>query len=222
MAHHPRKPLIKQQRCPLCESNDSRPYYRDKREYYRCPSCFLVFVLAQYHLTSAEEKAVYDQHENSATDPGYRKFLGRVFDPLSQHLCPQSNGLDFGSGPGPALSLMLEEAGHSVQIYDPFYAPDRALFKLKYEFITATEVLEHLHFPGKELDLLWSCLKQDGVLAIMTKRILDHSAFASWHYKNDPTHVCFFAIETFQWLARKWDAALKVQTNDVVMLIKNE
>ncbi|MCF6226683.1 MAG: class I SAM-dependent methyltransferase [Xanthomonadales bacterium] len=214
--------MIKQHGCPLCESIDSQPYYRDKREYYRCQTCTLVFVLPQYHLTSAEEKALYDQHENSATDSGYRKFLGRMFAPLSQQLSPQSNGLDFGSGPGPTLALMFEEAGHKMKIYDPFYATDRSVFDLKYEFITATEVLEHLHHPGKELDLLWSCLKQGGVLGIMTKRALNHSAFASWHYKNDPTHVCFFAIETFQWLARKWDAVLTVQTNDVVILIKNE
>ncbi len=214
--------MIKQQLCPLCESIDSQPYYQDKREYYRCPSCFLVFVLPQYHLTSAEEKALYDQHENSATDSGYRKFLGRMFAPLSQQLSPQSNGLDFGSGPGPTLALMFEEAGHKMKIYDPFYATDRSVFDLKYEFITATEVLEHLHHPAKELDLLWSCLKQGGVLGIMTKRVLNQQAFASWHYKNDPTHVCFFAIETFQWLARKWGATLTVQTNDVVILIKNE
>lgn len=212
--------MIKQHSCPLCESNNSHPYYQDKREFYRCEQCFLVFVLPQYHLTSAEEKLVYDQHENSPADPGYRKFLERVFVPVSQRLSRQSNGLDFGSGPGPTLSLMFEEVGHNVQIYDPFFAPDPSVLKLEYEFITATEVLEHLYHPGKELDLLWSCLKQDGILSIMTKRVLAQPDFAEWHYKNDPTHVCFFAIETFQWLAEKWDALLITIANDVVILRK--
>lgn len=212
--------MIKPHKCPLCESSNSFPYYQDKREFYRCEQCFLVFVLPQYRLTSTEEKLVYDQHENSPADPGYRKFLEQVFVPVSQRLSKQSNGLDFGSGPGPTLSLMFEEIGHNMQIYDPFYAPDLSVLKLKYEFITATEVVEHLHHPGKELDLLWSCLKQDGVLGIMTKRVLNQPAFTTWHYKNDPTHVCFFAIETFQWLAEKWSAVLEVVADDVVIFVK--
>jgi len=31
-------------------------------------------------------------------------------------IAPISLGLDFGSGPGPTLSLMLEEQGHRVAI----------------------------------------------------------------------------------------------------------
>jgi hypothetical protein len=212
--------LTKRHNCPLCQFSETRLYYQDKRDYHQCPSCSLVFVPPQYFLTSTEEKAVYDQHENTVDDPGYRKFLGRLFDPLSQRLYPQSNGLDFGSGPGPALSVMFEEAGHRMQIYDPFYAPDVSVLELKYDFITATEVVEHLHHPGKELEMLWSCLKAGGNLGIMTKRVQGQQAFSSWHYKNDPTHVCFFSVKTFQWLADHWGAVLEIPENDVVVLQK--
>lgn len=212
--------LINEHNCPLCLTAGSALFHQDMRDYYRCENCSLVFVPAQYYLSTSEEKFIYDQHENSADDPGYRTFLERLFLPLSQRLDKHSNGLDFGSGPGPTLSVMFEEIGHKMQVYDPFYAADHSVLKMEYDFITATEVVEHLHHPGKELDMLWSCLKHGGIIGIMTKRVIDQQAFSSWHYKNDPTHVCFFSIETFQWLAEQWGAGLEVINNDVVLLTK--
>ena len=85
--------------CPLCRASDGRAFYQDSREYFRCPVCALVFVLPCQFLSAKEEKSVYDLHENSADDPGYRHFLPRLFGPLSQRLAPGSCGLYFGSGP---------------------------------------------------------------------------------------------------------------------------
>lgn len=207
--------------CPLCRISKGVPFYQDTREYLCCPVCSLVFVPPQHFLTPEEEKSVYDQHQNSPDDPRYRSFLSRLFIPLSQRLPPGAFGLDFGSGPGATLNLMFEEAGHAMRIYDPFYAPDLHSLQLHYDFITATEVVEHLHHPRLELDRLWSCLKPNGWLGIMTKRVLDQEAFSTWHYKNDPTHVCFFSIETFQWLADHWCATLTILDNDVVLFAKS-
>lgn len=187
----------------------------------RCEICSLVFVPEGFHLDREAEKAVYDQHENSPDDPRYREFLSRLFDPLVERLTPGSNGLDFGAGPGPTLSVMLDEAGFAMSIYDPFYAPNEKVFDSTYKFITATEVVEHLHHPGRELDRLWNLLKPGGWLGIMTKRVRDQKAFSTWHYKNDPTHVCFYALETFEWLARLWNAELLVAGDDVVLLQKS-
>lgn len=208
-------------KCPLCLTSEGIHFYEDHRTYYRCPTCQLVFVSSEQYLSAQAEKAIYDQHENSPLDPGYRRFLGRLFEPLSQRLTRNSHGLDFGSGPGPTLSVMFTEAGHTMDIYDPFYAPDTTPFKKQYDFITATEVLEHLHHPRRELDQLWSCLKPNGSLGIMTKRVIDQEAFSTWHYKNDPTHVCFYSIETFQWLADHWQATLTVPEKDVVIFQKS-
>jgi len=208
--------------CPLCRISEGTAFYQDSRTYFRCPKCQLVFVLSDQFLSPQDEKSQYDFHENSADDPGYRRFLGRLFTPLSQQLHPNSHGLDFGSGPGPTLSVMFEEAGHSMAIYDPFYSPDTQPLQQQYDFITATEVVEHLHHPRQELDRLWSCLLPNGSLGIMTKRVIDQEAFSRWHYKNDPTHVCFYAIETFEWLAAHWNATLTVPEKDVVIFIKNQ
>ena len=206
--------------CPLCHTLVTDLFYQDKRDYYRCSKCLLVFVPAHQYLSLEKEKSMYDHHENSSDDPYYRRFLSRLFTPLQQQLSAQSHGLDFGSGPGPTLSVMFEEIGHQMNIYDIFYAPDSKALEQHYDFITASEVFEHLHQPAKELERLWSCLKPDGILGIMTKRVIDREAFSHWHYKNDLTHVCFFSIETFQWLADSWGAHLSFPDKDVALLKK--
>lgn len=208
--------------CPLCRISEGTPFHQDSRDYFRCPICLLVFVLPDAFLSPGDEKAEYDTHQNSSSDPRYRRFLSRLFLPLSLRLSPGSSGFDFGSGPGPTLSVMFEEAGHSMEIYDPFYAPDIAPLQKQYDFITASEVAEHLHHPRRELERLWSCLKPNGSLGIMTKRVIDREAFSRWHYKDDLTHVCFYSIETFQWLAAHWDATLTVPENDVVLFMKTD
>jgi hypothetical protein len=49
-------------------------------------------------------------------------FLSQVFDPVTTHLKKGAKGLDFGSGPGPTLSLMFEKQGYQVDLFDKFYA----------------------------------------------------------------------------------------------------
>ncbi len=209
--------------CPLCGAAGAQPFSEDKhRHYRRCSNCHLVFVPAAYRVSAEREKAEYDLHKNSPGDPGYRRFLGRLFVPLQKRLAPGSFGLDFGSGPGPTLSVMFEETGHRMAIHDAFYAPETHVFSERYDFITATEVFEHLHRPGFELERLWGCLKPGGCLGVMTKLVRDREAFAGWHYKNDITHVCFFSRETFQWLAHRWGARLEFHGDDVILLTKPE
>ncbi|PCJ37968.1 MAG: methyltransferase [Cellvibrionales bacterium] len=208
--------------CPLCFSAQSTLFHRDsQRDFYRCKQCALVFVSTVNHLRADDEKGYYDLHQNSPHDTGYRTFLERLSKPLFQQLKPASQGLDFGSGPGPTLSLMLKEAGHSVDLYDPFYAPLQTVFTRQYDFITSTEVVEHLKAPGFELDRLWALLKPGGVLAIMTKRVIGQAAFARWHYKNDPTHIVFFSEQTFHWLGKYWQVEPVFYGADVVFFNKN-
>lgn len=206
--------------CPLCQSSEHTLFFQDKRDYYRCSNCQLVFIPPHQRLSLFEQKDFYDKHENSPDDIFYRRFLNRIFLPLSESIEPHSHGLDFGCGPGPTLSVMFTEIGHKMAIYDPLYAPDMACFQQSYNFISTSEVMEHCHQPGEELNRIWSCLKPNGTLGIMTKRVIDKNAFAHWHYKNDPTHICFFSQETFQWLAQFWQATLVIADKDVVLLKK--
>ena len=208
--------------CPLCGHERVAPYFRDKRRpYLQCLRCRLVFVSPAYRPSRAQERAEYDLHQNDVDDPGYRAFLSRLAIPLLQRLNPPATGLDFGCGPGPALAGMLEEAGLEIALYDIYYAPDDAVLCRTYDFICATEVVEHLGAPGAELARLWSRLAPGGWLGIMTKLVRDRAAFAGWHYKNDPTHICFFSRTTWDWWAQRVGAELTYVGDDVMLLQKS-
>lgn len=205
--------------CPLCERAGARHYHRDRlRDYFECSGCHLVFVPEAQHVSAEAEKAVYDLHENAPDDPGYRRFLQRLVAPLCERLAPASQGLDFGSGPGPAVPAMLVEMGHSVALYDPFYQPDPAALLRTYDFVTATEVIEHLRRPRGDLERLWACVKPGGHLGIMTKLVRDRDAFKGWHYIRDPTHVCFYGRATLSHLANRWRASLSMVASDALIL----
>lgn len=207
--------------CPLCHASTTRPYHTDgKRDYHQCDRCQLVFVPRQYHLDETQEKAEYDLHQNNPGDPGYRTFLSRLMLPLQAKQPPPALGLDFGCGPGPALAQMFEAAGYTMEVYDKFYASDSSVLSKQYDFISCTEVVEHLAQPGKTLDRLFAMLNAGGWLGIMTKIVIDNAAFVRWHYKNDLTHICFFSRETFQWLANRWACPVEFVGKDVILLQK--
>ncbi|QDT39688.1 class I SAM-dependent methyltransferase [Stratiformator vulcanicus] len=203
--------------CPLCAAI-SAPYLQDERRTYRqCSVCRLVFVVNSDLPSREVERRQYDLHENDPGDENYRRFLSRVFRPLHERLPPRSCGLDFGCGPGPTLSVMFEEAGHTMDVFDPFYFPNRSVLEQQYDFVTASEVVEHFHRPAEEFARLFSLLKPGGLLGLMTKRVRDRDAFAKWHYKQDPTHVCFYSAATFEWLAEDRGARFDVICDDVVI-----
>ena len=207
--------------CPLCDHAHIAHYHRDRRrDYWQCARCGLIFVAREQHLSPAEEKAVYDRHENSPHDAGYRRFLSRLFTPLNERLAPGAHGLDFGCGPGPTLSVMFEEAGHAMAVYDVYYAPDRRVLEARYDFITATEVVEHLAAPGRELERLAAQLRPGGWLGLMTKRAGSREAFAHWHYILDPTHISFFSEATFDWLGERLGMRVAFPAADVVLMRK--
>ena len=208
--------------CPLCKTTNSSKFYKEKfREYLRCLSCDFIFVPKMYHLSDAEEKSRYDTHNNDPNDHRYRHFLSQLLVPLLERIQQKSNGLDFGSGPGPTLSLMLEECGHSVDLYDKFYANDISVFEKKYDFITATEVVEHLSEPMFEISRLIEMLNNQGHLAVMTQILTPQIDFSSWYYKNDPSHIGFFTKKSLSFLASYLNIEVYFISERVVFFQKN-
>ena len=189
-----------------------------QREFLRCKRCLLVFVPRAFHLSAAAERAVYERHHNDPNDPHYRAFLSRLFTPLRARLQDGASGLDFGSGPGPALSAMFRASGVACEDYDPFFADDRALLARTYDFIASTEVFEHLSDPAAVLRQLLAMLRAGGWLGVMTKRVTSLEAFAKWHYIRDPTHVTFFSDDTFAWIGEHHGLTVHVESADVVLL----
>ena len=214
--------------CPLCCSVGAKFCVDKRREYFQCDCCGLVFTPSKYWLTEAQEKEEYDKHENNFGDKGYQAFLTRMHEPMSHELTKMKasmhgeilNGLDFGCGPADVLAEMFRDDGHSMSLYDYFYYPQDDVFSRRYDFITATEVVEHLTQPAQVLERLWAALKPGGLLGIMTKRVESLNAFSHWHYKNDPTHIIFFSADTFTWLAKQWSAEMSFMGSDTVIFKK--
>ncbi|MGL5947554.1 MAG: class I SAM-dependent methyltransferase [Aeromonas sp.] len=206
--------------CPLCAKRDHYPLQVAQKTYYRCRHCALVWLDSAFYLDSAAEKAVYDGHDNQINDPRYRAFLSRTWQQVSARFTPPANGLDFGCGPGPALLAMAQEAGFTMWGFDKFYANDAALLQQSYDFITCTEVIEHIAAPREVLEGLWAQLRPNGILVLQTQQVLDDARFATWRYRHDPTHIVFFARDSFVYLANAWQCALHTPHPDVVVLIK--
>ena len=207
--------------CPLCASPRAYSLPVAGKRYHRCLACELVWLDEADHLDAVAEKAVYDGHDNRVDDPRYRTFLMRAFGEVLSRVPTPASGLDFGCGPGPALVAMGREAGYQMAGYDKFYADFPELLTHQYDFITSTEVIEHIAEPRAVLEQLWACLKPGGVLVLQTQRVLGDERFKNWRYRHDPTHIVFFAEASFQVLAASWQAELSFPHADVAVLQKS-
>jgi len=204
--------------CPLCHAfTHQLMIYQFRRHYYHCMNCHLIFVAPHEHLDKDAEKAQYDLHQNYPHDQHYRQFLSRLYDKLVCHIPNGACGLDFGSGPIPVLSLMLQEAGYSMQHYDKFYAPNPSVLEQQYDFICLSEVAEHLHTPHETFNHLFSRIKPGGYAGIMTTMWQQKTPLSNWHYMRDPTHICFYHAMTMQWISRQWSLTCVEITPSVVI-----
>ncbi len=206
--------------CRVCLGG-ARPFMTVQgRRYWRCRRCRATQLDARQLPDPATEHRHYLTHRNDPADEGYRRFLARLATPLLEVLEPASEGLDFGCGPGPALAAMLEEAGHRVRLHDPFFRPDPAALGRSYDFITLTEVAEHLHRPHAVFRQLADLLRPGGRLAVMTALGIDDRRFANWRYRRDPTHVVFYRAVSFRYLAASLGLDCRRVAPDVVLLRK--
>lgn len=135
---------------------------------------------------------------------------------------PNSSGLDYGCGPGPALAAMMRETGHRMAVYDPFFAQDKVPLAGTYDFITCTEAAEHFHNPRREFEKLSEMLKPGGILAIMTIFQTDDARFEGWRYRHDPTHVVFYRPCTFRVIAGQLGLSCEIMGRDVAFLISGD
>ena len=213
--------------CPLCGFDNIFKYFekteknRGIKIYFQCKRCELVFLDPGFHLLPEEEKSIYDFHENGPENEGYVRFLKKLAVPLALKLRNKSTGLDFGCGPGPTMSFILENNDFEVSNYDPYYYPDKNLLKNKYDFVTCTEVVEHFYQPKKEFLLFNSLLKEDSsYLGIMTQMLPQGTDFKNWWYHRDPTHVSIYSLKTFLWISEWMGWKMEIPENGVVIYSK--
>lgn len=199
---------------------ESRAFWSDERDYLRCGTCRLTFVPAAQHLPSGAEKARYATHRNSPADAGYRAFLDKLLVPLAARLPPGARGLDFGSGPGPTVSAMMRERGFPTEDWDPHFAPDETPLARTYDFVTCTEVVEHLRAPAETFAVLARLVAPGGTLGVLTSVLEDDAAFPAWWYRRDPTHIAFYRPETLGWIERRFGWTLARPSRDAALFLK--
>ena len=209
--------------CSLCSSEPVRQLaVVNSKTYWRCDVCHLTFLSPESYLSPEAELARYLLHENSPEDWGYRQFLSRLTDHLTPKLQPGAKGLDFGAGPGPTLSVMLEEAGFPMDIYDPYFAADTAPLECTYDFITCTETIEHFYRPAKEFHQFDQLLRRGGWLGVMTEMLESDEDFVDWWYHSEPTHVCFYKRETMAWITDRYGWRVEYPRKNVTLFYKPE
>lgn len=190
--------------CPLCFTQ--QPHQKvtgaDNRTYYHCANCALIFADPSHFLSRETEKSHYLTHENHIHNAGYVRFLNQVLEPLLPHLDNSMRALDYGCGPGPTLSQLLRQRGITCDDYDPLFA--NVPLHPPYDVIFATECFEHFHHPEKEIQRIVDLLKPGAWLGIMTECWSSITAFPTWYYSKDPTHVCFYHADTFDYLCRRY------------------
>lgn len=207
--------------CPLCHDDASKSLVyqtRKKRRYWQCSSCELIFVDPSSLPTVDFEKSVYQHHENSPSHAGYVAFLQRIIAPALAYLHADMRGLDFGCGPGPTLSILLEREGIACANYDPLFFPDKP--NGVYDFIFATECFEHFHQPSRELSQLYSLLAINSYLFVMTDLYDDSIDFRTWYYKCDPTHVSFYKRRSIKYICQQYGFRLLELRDERIILLQ--
>ena len=217
--------MVLVQACPLCGSEATRLIFTSSekgggRDFHLCSVCDLVFVPRRFHLDHRAERARYLEHNNDPDDEDYRAFLSRLMAEITPYLRPGAKGLDYGAGPGPALAMMLREAGFDMRLYDRFFHTDESALEDTYDFVTCTETAEHFSQPRREFDRLQGLLRPSGVLGIMTGMLDSWQDFADWYYHRDPTHVSFYSRRTMQWIAERYSWEARFPRQNVVLFRK--
>jgi hypothetical protein len=73
------------------------------------------------------------------------------------------------------------------------------------------------------LDRLFAALWPGGVLGIMTGFVPPTEAgLESWHYIRDPTHVCFWGREVFEYIASMRQSSVLFPARNVALLIASD
>ncbi|MBU2512990.1 methyltransferase domain-containing protein [bacterium] len=205
--------------CPLCKHTNLYLYHQDKkRSYQYCNTCHLVFVPPEFLPSPQEEYKRYQLHQNDTGSEGYVRFLNSFIAPLRRRLPPNSRGLDFGSGSVPVLTYLLQEEGFEVENYDPYFFNRRSVLEGKYDFVTCVETAEHFFNPAEEWGLISRLVKPGGWIGVKTEMITEKTDFASWHYKSDITHVCFYSRLTFEWIGGRYNLSPEFEGNSMVFL----
>ena len=193
--------------CNVCKSSDLNFFLKcGKLVYWECKTCLAKILDPQHYVSSSFEKNHYLKHNNFINDTNYKNFLLKLGEPMMNKISTSDIGLDYGCGFAPELANIFKHYGFKVELYDPFFFPNKDVFLKKYKFITCSEAVEHFFNPFDEFNKISDLLDNNSWFGIMTTFLKEDDQFENWYYRRDPTHVVFYKRQTFQHigLQRNW------------------
>ena len=203
-------------RCGLCGGASlARVLPAAPRTLRLCARCHLLQVDPAERPTPEAAARRYALHRNRLDDEGYVRFLERLLEPAARLLRPGARGLDFGCGPAPVLAELARRRGFECDVYDPVFSPAEPV--PPYDFLLASEVLEHFPDPEAGIGRAVGLVVPGGLFGVMTESWRELDGLERWPYLSDPTHVVFYHAETFRWIAEAfglrpvWDDGERVR-----------
>lgn len=210
-------------RCKICQSvTISITDVKTGRVYHRCVECDYIYLDEKFHLRGDDERKHYDNHHNNMQSLGYVKMFKRLIKEFVEPMrCKIGNALDFGCGEGEVLPILLDSVGINCDRYDLFYHPKKVYENRKYDLIVSTEVFEHLSCVKQILEMLLTHLNEDGYLLLMTSfHPSNDEEFLKWFYIQDSTHIGFFSMRTFEYLADNYGLKITQHNENNTILLQ--
>lgn len=198
-------------KCKICDgATTSITDTKTQKTYHKCPRCSYIFLDEAFYVDEEREKRHYDKHHNSFESLGYVKMFEELIEEfVSPYMQEIKTALDFGCGEGEVLPILLENGGVECDRYDLFYFPKKVYEGKKYDLILSTEVFEHLSSPLEILKKLLLHLNKDGYIILMSAFHPDNDdEFFKWWYIRDVTHIGFFNMKTFEYIAQTLGLAI--------------
>lgn len=211
-------------RCKIC-SGDTTPITDTKTQkiYHKCPECSYISLDEAFYVDEEREKKHYDKHHNTFESLGYVKMFEELIEEfVSPYKKDITTALDFGCGEGEVLPILLEQGGIKCDRYDLFYFPKKVYEEKKYDIILSTEVFEHLSSPLDVFKKLLTHLQKNGYLLLMSAfHPNDDEEFLKWWYIRDVTHIGFFNIKTFEYIAEMLGVTIIKHNFKNIILFQN-
>ena len=208
-------------KCKVCKSSNIDFFLKSgKLLYLGCNVCSSIFLDPNNYVSNSDEKKHYLKHNNSLTDLNYRNFLLKLIEPVKDKISTNDIGLDYGCGFAPALANIFKSYGFKVELYDPFFFPNKDVLLKKYKFIICSEVVEHFFNPCDEFDKINNLLDDNSWFGVMTTFLPKDELFENWYYRRDPTHVVFYKKKTFQHIGYQRNWQVFFPSENIVLFYK--
>lgn len=203
---------------PFGRNNENMPITDSTPiKYYRCCSCG--FLCSPEMLKWSPEQfsqRVYNEDYNKV-DAGYSGERAASWAPFLCRLIPKESTskivhLDYGSGEG-VLSKLLVEKKWNSNFYDPFSSPTKPT--IKYNLITAIEVIEHTTNIFDTLEDIKKYLLKDGMFLFSTSLIPKDVNLSWWYLSARAGHIGMHTAKSLKIACKKVGLVYTTYTSNI-------